>query len=1180
MPPGFGQYRKFDVPALHSLGQLGEEDLTSFNSTSQLRTSASMTALVIATFAGAGTAAAQTVQAPPQAAPASIAVTQATAQAPLEAELAAQEQGGSPSQPPGADDEAITVTGFRGALQTSLRAKRNSDVQIDEINAEDIADFPDSNLAESLQRLPGVSIDRDNGEGRSITVRGLGGDFNRTRLNGLEALSTAGANDAGTSPNRSRSFDYNTFASELFSSLRVQKSASAETDEGSLGATIDLTTGRPFDSQNNRFALSTEGTYYENSQRLNPRIAGLASYRFMDGRMGILLSAAYSRSENEIDQYRRAPGSADYLYRGTQWAGNENPQRAGFSAPTGTTFGTQVTNPEAIAILTGSNPTAYANLYPGAPYNTPGRFDDSLVRIPALASIEQQDVRNNRLGLTGSWQWQISNRTLLTVDGVYSRFRNKSTYYQISSVGLNRNNTNATYNTATGNSLTPSQRRALYPGLCTSASGNPLVPEQDCGEALYGSQTAFATALNQQGQVVPAVFNTTIFSRNPRNLDPYDYYNNPNSVGYIPSTNGLAFRGALIGRPGVDVLESNVTNGLADYLVLRNVDFRSAADQSSYTTEFYQGSITLQHEFTDNFEVNAVYGQSRSTNRTQGLLVEFNRMDSPGNFVYDERDGGSMPVIDFGFDAVNPANWDTVKGFSAIRHFQRYVRNTYEAGRADFDWRIDPRFNLAFGGTYREYTFFTQLAERNNDLLNPTLREAGANVGDVSRVIEFGQGLSVPAGTATSFIAPDIQAFDNLLDFTCNCINEFGDWRLTTRRNGGRENFAVRETDIGLYGQLDFELPLFGRTLRGNAGVRVAITDLESTGSTTAGRVARGTNSYTDWLPSINLNYEAADGLIIRLAASKAMARPLLGNLSPTITAISVPNTGATTGATLTIGNPQLSPFRSTNVDFSVEWYFAQGALLSFAAFNKDISSFPQTVLFSAPLSTFADASTIAAIRAQFTNAAQLAYIDQDLDFTARQFRDAPGGYLRGIEIGYQQDFTFLPGFLRNFGAIVNYTYIKSRLNYILDPGSATVPQTTGTAPFLGVSPHALNATLYYETEGFRARVSAAYRKGYSTTYPIAAGSCSPGLQGIPANPSVAGTECNGPLINDFVFSRSTLNVDAAISYNLTRYLQLTAEALNLTNQTSERYAYQEQNAVTQYASSGRIYRVGARLRF
>src|SRR5262249_24607351 len=156
--------------------------------------------------------------------------------------------------------------------------------------------------------------------------------------------------------------------------------------------------------------------------------------------------------------------------------------------------------------------------------------------------------------------------------------------------------------------------------------------------------------------------------------------------------------------------------------------------------------------------------------------------------------------------------------------------------------------------------------------------------------------------------------------------------------------------------------------------------------------------------------------------------------------------------------------------------------------------SFPQTILFTANLSQFADADTITAIRAQFTNANQVAYIDGNYTFTARQFRDAPGGWLRGIEVSAQADFTFLPGFLKHFGAQVNYTYIESELNYILDPGAQnaagvqTSPQVLGKGPFLGVSPQSLNATLYFETKRFRARVSVANRKGYSTTYPISAG--------------------------------------------------------------------------------------------
>src|SRR5688572_21544815 len=117
----------------------------------------------------------------------------------------------------------VEVTGYRLSLRNAIEVKRNSDVMMDAINAEDIADFPDANLAESLQRLPGIALDRENGEGKQITVRGLGSDFTRIRLNGLETLSTGAASDSGAAPNRSRGFDFNVFASDLFSSLQVRK---------------------------------------------------------------------------------------------------------------------------------------------------------------------------------------------------------------------------------------------------------------------------------------------------------------------------------------------------------------------------------------------------------------------------------------------------------------------------------------------------------------------------------------------------------------------------------------------------------------------------------------------------------------------------------------------------------------------------------------------------------------------------------------------------------------------------------------------------------------------------------------------------------------------------------------------------------------------------------------------
>jgi iron complex outermembrane recepter protein len=695
----------------------------------------------------------------------------------------ASAQGAKPADAATESDEII-VTGFRGSLRNSLDLKRDATVQVDAITAEDIADFPDTNLAESLQRLPGVSIDRDNGEGRSITVRGLGGDFNRTRLNGLEALATAGVNDSGTSPNRSRTFDYSTFASELFSSLKVQKSPSAETDEGSLGATIDLQTGRPFDHKKKTVALSAEGSYEDGSKKWSPRLSGLVSTRFLDDTMGILISGAYSKSDNNIDQYRRQAGAPDYLYRSSDFLGNENPQRAGFAAPTGTTFPGVITNPEALAAQTGSDPVAYAKLYPGAPYNTPGRFDDSQVRIPTLLNIEQQDVKTERLGLTASYQWQIGDRTKLTIDGAYSSFKNESTYNQIQTVGLNRNNTNLVYNTAS-NTLAPTADRALYPGLCVPNAGSDILPPQDCGQQLYGTTPAFATAPSSTNALVASVLGaaavvpggtspatSNIFSVNPFNLDPYDYYNNPGSVGYIPSSNRLAFRGALIGRPGVKVLDANVTNGLADYLVLQGIDFRSAQDQSNYTTKFKQASFNLEHQFSDNFRAQFIAGYSESKNDTVGKLVEFNRMDSQGLFVYDERAHGNAPIVNLGFDAANAANWDTVKGFSGIRYFRRTVNNTYKQAKIDFDWDVNDQFSLGFGANIRKFTFATELFDRNNDLLNPTLKEAGVTAASVAKTIQFGQGLSLPAGGTTSFVVPQISAFEKLFGSYCNCVNK------------------------------------------------------------------------------------------------------------------------------------------------------------------------------------------------------------------------------------------------------------------------------------------------------------------------------------------------------------------------------------------------------------------------
>ena len=1095
---------------------------------------------------------------------------------------ATQAQDTAPSAASGEDVSEVVVTGYRVSLRNAIETKKNADVMMDAINAEDIADFPDANLAESLQRLPGIALDRENGEGKQITVRGLGSDFTRIRLNGLETLSTGAASDSGAAPNRSRGFDFNVFASDLFSSLQVRKTASANTDEGSLGATVDLITGKPLDYKGRRMALSAEDAWYQNEDSHNPRLAGLYADQFFDNKFGISMSVAYSDRDSQVDRFRRQQGQSDYAYRGSTWASGTtaattlSTPRAGFSAPAGTTFGpgTGITNPAAIAAMTGSDPAAYAALYPGAPYSTPGLFTDSLVRIPSLINIEQQNLLQTRLGGTLALQWRPTDSTNISLDGVYSKFDQKSDVNQIQSVGLNRNNTNVNFQSST-TAPSVANRRGTYT-TCVPRAGNAYIDPIDCG----GTEAMAAGVFAGLG--------TTSFSTNPHNLEPYDYYNNPASVGYCGATavaaaNGMCARDQFIGRPGVDVLAAHVSPaGNADYLQLRNVDWRSATDASYFTTKFQQISLGIQQDIGDQLKLDALYGKSRSANDNEAFLVEFNRMDSPETFTYDERAHGDMPLVSYGFDLSNSNNWSLVKNFSAIRHFLRETDNDYEGGHLNFDLAVNDSIHLEFGGTRREYKFKTNQGQRlTNEVLNPSLRELGVSAADMGRVYQFGQGLHLPEGTPSSFFAPNLQAFRDITGFDCNCVNKWGDWRLSYTSNPGNQ-FGVDEYDSSYFAQLNFDTRIFDHHLFGNVGQRKAETRVVSNGFTTnvtatGPRPLQAHNDYDDDLPAVNVAFNITDDLLLRAGWAKVMARPLLANLAPTITAVTTPSAAGTTGS-LTIGNPQLSPFRAKNTDLSLEWYFSEGGLLSLAWFKKDVSNYPQTVATLGAIQDVLDPAAFASFLQTQTVPQQQWLLTGGASggpgvYAIRQFQDSPGGEIKGYEISYQQNFTFLPGFLRNFGIQANYTKLTSGLSYILDPGTATTPQVVADGPFIGASPKSANATLFYETSKWSARVSYAYRDRYVSGYPLAAGSCAPGLLPPPGT-----GPCDAPLVNDFVGSEATRNIDAAVKWQATDWLEFTIEGLNLTNQTENRWAYQDEPLVTQYSSTGRQVFAGFRL--
>lgn len=190
-----------------------------------------------------------------------------------------------------ADDsmEEVIVTGIRGSLQAAMDVKRDNQGVVDSISAEDIGKFPDTNLAESLQRITGVSIDRSNGEGQKITVRGLGPDFNLVTLNGRQ-MPTSGLQ--GTSVNASRSFDFSNIASEGISGVDVYKTVRANNATGGMGATINVRTTRPLDDPGLKFTVGGKAVYDDSSvdPSLTPEISALYSQTFADDKFGVALS--------------------------------------------------------------------------------------------------------------------------------------------------------------------------------------------------------------------------------------------------------------------------------------------------------------------------------------------------------------------------------------------------------------------------------------------------------------------------------------------------------------------------------------------------------------------------------------------------------------------------------------------------------------------------------------------------------------------------------------------------------------------------------------------------------------------------------------------------------------------------------------------------------------------------
>ncbi len=860
--------------------------------------------------------------------------------------------------------DEIVVSGFRSSLQQALGIKRSEAGAVDAILAEDIADFPDQNLAEAIQRLPGVTIDRVNGQGTTISVRGLGSDFTRTRINGMEAQAAAGGS-------RNRSFDFSMFASELFSSIRVRKTQSAEIEEGSLGATVDLQTGRPLDFNDSGFrsALSGQGSYNDLSETAVPRLAGLLSWSNEGQTFGALVSAAYSERSPILESFNT-----------TRWQSGNAAQAYGagqnFRACTPCTTTAQRTE-------------VLSAFYPRIPRYTFG------------------NTQEDRLGVTTSLQWRPNDGTQIVLD-------------------------------------------------------------------------LLSTQLNSELE--------------------------------SPNLEAWSFSRADVNQVTLREYAIDSDKSAFSYGVFDNVVVRSENGYTRNESKFRQGSLNVTHDFTDRLHSVLKLGASKSKARTPLNVAYAFEARGINGYTIDLRANDRLPMINYGFDVTSGSLFTLVQATRSASGGD--FDNNVAAGSLAYDF--NDALTLKVGGEYRTYDFANFGAARAQTVPAGTDRLVG--VDSIGRVTSIDGGIGVPAGSNLNYIIPDIDKIASFLSFH--------DAPLV----GNRSEREVDETDQGVFAQADFNFSLGGVTLRGNVGIRSAQTEVVSKGwqSITQGGVTSFSyvtteNEYRDFLPSFNLAFEPLESLVVRLGVAKVMSRPTLGDLTPG-------GSVAPTTRTVSYGNPLLDPFRATNYDASIEWYFQKEGLLALAVFYKDIDSFITSITEPIPFNQLGLPNDL------LQNAAQPTDI-----FQVTRRINGLGGELKGVELQYQQPFTFLPGFWSSFGFIGNVTFVDSEVSY----------GTAGLNRLAGQSKNTYNATLYYEKGPFQARVSAAHRSQYLLSFPGANGNSEEG-------------------VND------TTNMDASMSYDFNDHLSLSLEAINLTDEYVDRYV-DVNNRISDYRHTGREIAVGVR---
>ena len=789
-------------------------------------------------------------------------------------------------QAAGEELEEVVVTGLRGSLKASMDTKREAVGVVDAINAEDIGKFPDTNLSEALQRITGISIDRRNGEGSTVTARGFGPQYNMVTLNGrqMPSADAFGGGDAitGGAGGNTRSFNFANLAAEAINAVEVYKTGRADIATGGIGASINIRTARPLDNDGlvvNLGAKALADTTNRTGDDITPEVSGIFSWASENKTFGVGLSASWQKrdfgsSTSTVNDWHIQPWDSANMAN---------------NISAGPLFAPNALNPnDDVVALNVENAPANGQLY-GIPNDIRYAFSDAeRERTNAQLSVQfapienltltadvtyaQQDILEDRgeqtvwLQRNGFDHIVFDTNEAVATPVLLHEFTGSSKDFgyeqqhreqknDLRSVGFNANwDVSEQFNL--GFDYHNSRARSLPDDSVTG-----------------GSETAFSLA----GKVPSTCLQTVLNTNTPDPVDTVCVNSTNFWTQQFTFNNGLPIAARTL-FPNQVAAYAN-SGGNADYTF----------DQTSLGSQVlrigYQDQITdikqgrLDGKFT--FEGGSSFG----------FGVETRTMESS-----QRASGGYLAMGDWGVgDSGNvPDMVALLTPFSLTGAFDDFNPVGAPTGGVKGNANVLGQWALDHG-----YTNWSEASAPDGVL--------GYNPG-------FNTNSSVQEDTDAVYAQVALKL--DLGDRPANLVigARYEETTVTSLNN------MLVPTSVSWQDDNDF------RVERPNVGSETLVD---------------GTGSYHNLLPNLDFDIAITDNLKGRFSYSKTIARAGYGQLA------AGSNPGGPGGSTLNgftpggnANNPGLLPLESDNFDLSLEYYFSDSGYVSFAAFQKNVENF------------------------------------------------------------------------------------------------------------------------------------------------------------------------------------------------------------------------------------------------